>query len=120
MKQLELLKKQTFICKSCLRECEKNSFYLLTHDCDLCEKCFKNLQTTLKKREILNVIGWSIYPYNDFVKEKIFLLKGCGDIVMGEIFLNRYHKLISLIFKGYYIVFVPSWNEDDERRALIM
>ncbi len=59
----------------------------------------------------------SIYDYDAIIKEKLYLLKGCGDYELAGIFLDRYIYFLKLTNRGRLIVPIPSWHEDDEKRG---
>ena len=47
----------------------------------------------------------------------IYLFKGCSDYEMKDVFLNLFIKELSIRFKGYKIITIPSYKEDDEVRG---
>ena len=51
----------------------------------------------------------AIFAYGQQLKSLIYLYKGCGDIVLGEAFLERIKPLLQLRFHGYVLVPVPSY-----------
>ena len=59
----------------------------------------------------------SLYDYSEFVKKQIYLFKGCFDYEMKDIFLNLFIKELKIYFKGYKVIPVPSYKEDDELRG---
>jgi competence protein ComFC len=58
----------------------------------------------------------AIYEYDDFIREKLYLLKGCFDIELAPIFLSDFGPILRLIYAGYYVVPVPSYIVEDEIR----
>ncbi|MCF0107592.1 MAG: ComF family protein [Bacilli bacterium] len=44
-------------------------------------------------------------------------MKGCFDIELSKIFLERYYSELKIKYMGYYVVPVPSYIEDDEKRG---
>ena len=51
------------------------------------------------------------------MKNLIYLFKGCSDYEMKDVFLNLFIKELSIRYKGYKIVPIPSYKEDDELRG---
>ena len=74
------------------------------------------LQLNVFKFKHHDVTCFSLYKYDENMKEFIYQLKGCYDIELGEIFLNSIIKELRLFFKGYTIVPIPSNECDDEIR----
>lgn len=105
-------------CKCCFKEIKVTNLHtLLFRDICLCDKCLDELAPKLIKKKINGVSGTFMYFYNDAVKEKIYLLKGCGDIEMNEIFLNYFLLELRLKYRGYVIVTAPSSASSDSMRG---
>jgi predicted amidophosphoribosyltransferase len=47
----------------------------------------------------------------------IYTLKGCYDIELAEVFLNRFLLELKIMYFGYVIVPLPSNLDEDERRG---
>ena len=105
-------------CKICFKKINDYSLYNLIRKKNiLCEECFSKLDAKFISFKIGNIKGISIYEYTDFIKELIYKFKGCGDYELKNVFLFRYLTYLRLKYHGYYIVFVPSYYIDDERRG---
>ncbi len=105
-------------CKICFKEINDYSLYNLIRKKNiLCEECFSKLDAKFISFKIGNIKGISIYEYTDFIKELIYKFKGCGDYELKDVFLYRYLTYLRLKYHSYYIVFVPSYYIDDERRG---
>ncbi len=105
-------------CKICFKSITDNSlFNLIKRKNILCEKCFSKMNTKFIPFKIGNVKGISIYEYTDFIKELIYKFKGCYDYELKDIFLFRYLMYFRLKYHGFYIVYVPSYHIEDERRG---
>ena len=105
-------------CKICFKEINDYSLYNLIRKKNiLCEECFSKLDAKFISFKIGNIKGISIYEYTDFIKELIYKFKGCGDYELKDVFLFRYLTYLRLKYHGNYIVFVPSYYIDDERRG---
>ena len=59
----------------------------------------------------------SIYEYTPFIKNEIYLFKGCFDYELKGIFLNLFFKELKIRYSGYKIVPIPSYKEDDDKRG---
>lgn len=105
-------------CKICFKRISDNSLYNLTKRNNiLCEECFNKMHAKFVSFKIGNTKGLSIYEYTDFIKELIYKFKGCYDYELKDVFLYRYLSYIKLKYHGFYIVYVPSYHIDDERRG---
>lgn len=115
---MKRLKSTTKICKICLKPIRNiGIFEILEPDYCVCKTCKKEkLKPVFKTFIIENVKGLSIYDYDDNLKELIYQLKGCYDIELAPIFLERYHSILHLIYHNYFMVTVPSFKADDEKR----
>ena len=60
--------------------------------------------------------GLAIYEYDDNIKATLYQLKGCYDIELAPVLLNRFKKELHLMYKGYTMIPAPSYYKDDERR----
>lgn len=82
----------------------------------MCDKCFKKYHAQFINFKLLNVKGVSIYKYDDSIRELIYQFKGCYDIELGSLFLEQYLLYFKTMFKGYYLIPIPSYYKDDIRR----
>ena len=105
-------------CKICFKKIGDYSLYnLVRKDNLLCEECFSKLQAKFISFKVGNVKGISIYEYTDYLKELIYKFKGCSDYELKDVFLYRYLTYLKLKYKGFYVIYVPSYHIDDERRG---
>lgn len=105
-------------CKICFKNINDYSLYNFIRKKNVvCEDCFSKLHAQFIHFKIGNIKGTSIYEYTDFIKELIYKFKGCADYELKDVFLCRYLTYLRLKYNGYYIVFVPSFYIDDERRG---
>lgn len=105
-------------CKICFKEIKISDFCRL-FDCRtaICPSCQRQLEPKFISFEIDGYKSLAIYDYNDFIKNLIYLYKGCFDYEMREVFLNLFLKELSIKYKGYIVVPAPSFCKDDERRG---
>ena len=86
-------------------------------DSCLCNECQKKLIPKEIHFEVDGVKGISIYEYDENIKSLLFQLKGCFDIELAEVFLNRYKGLIKARYLDYVMIPAPSDDESDEERG---
>ncbi len=91
--------------------------YLLQKDVFICEKCLNNMDPIFKKFKLEGVDGIAIFPYNDFVRSNIYLLKGCQDYEMKDVFVAPFVNELKFMFQGYQIVPAPSSEERVKERG---
>lgn len=105
-------------CKICFKKIEDISLYNLIHKNNLlCENCFCKFEAKFIPFNIVNIKGLAIYEYTDYIKELIYKFKGCYDYELKDVFLYRYLSYLKLKYHGFYIVYIPSYYIDDERRG---
>lgn len=105
------------LCKICCKPIKVDSLFpLFRKDVNVCHRCLEKLKPKFIKFNVDGAQALAIYNYDDELKNFIYLFKGCADIELSGIFLNRYKKELSLFYKGYTIVPVPSYYLDDEKR----
>ena len=83
----------------------------------MCFSCLLECDPKFIDFKIEDIQGLSIYEYNEKLKELIYKFKGCYDIELKDVFLYPYENELSLIYKGYIIIPIPSYFEDDEVRG---
>ena len=59
----------------------------------------------------------AFYEYTEYIKKLIYTYKGCSDYELKDAFLNLFLKEIKYRYKGYIVVPIPSYHEDDENRG---
>lgn len=102
----------------CFNKIESDSITpIILPNINLCNKCFNKTNPILSDFKILGVNLFAIYPYDDFIKENLYQLKGCFDIELAPIFLSYYRNYLALKYAGYIIVPAPSSREADEKRG---
>ena len=113
-----LLEPKANICRICFKEIYDHTFYnLFCKNNIICEECFSKLEPKYIEFEVSCVKATSLYTYNQEMKDIIYKFKGCYDIEMGEVFLNRCLWFLKIKYKGFYLVPLPSNELDNERRG---
>lgn len=83
----------------------------------ICPKCQDELNPRFISYKVDNYKALAVYEYTPFIKNIIYLYKGCFDYELNETFLNLYIKEIKIRFHGYKIIPIPSYIEDDKKRG---
>ncbi len=105
------------VCKICFKEIRDNSLFNLTHrNADVCTHCFQEIKMHFFKFEVLGYNAISIYRYDEKIQALLYQFKGCFDYELLNVFFERFSRELSLRYKGYLMVPVPSYREDDEIR----
>lgn len=86
-------------------------------DSCICDTCEQRLAPHFDNFEIEDIPGLSIYEYDDNIKALLYQFKGCYDIELAPIFLNRYKRELNLMYKNYVMIPAPSYKEEDEQRG---
>lgn len=108
----------TKVCKLCFKDIPGYSLInLLRPNLSLCSYCFKQFKPIFYKFKILDVPAESIYYYGHSIKTYLYQLKGCHDIELAPIFLERFAFEYRLKYLNYILVPAPSAKEDDEKRG---
>jgi ComF family protein len=117
LKPFPRLKGQTKICKICFNEIGDNSLINLgLPNLDVCKRCFQEIKMHFFKFEVLGYNAISIYRYDEKVQSLLYQFKGCFDYELLNVFFERFSRELSLRYRGYVVVPVPSYKQDDEIR----
>ena len=107
----------TKVCKICFKEIGDKSLLNLTHkDIDVCDRCFQEIKMRFFKFQVLGYNAISIHRYDDKVQSLLYQFKGCFDYDLLNVFFERFSRELSLRYRGYVMVPVPSYKQDDEIR----
>lgn len=107
-------------CVICMKKYKHYGLYSLIFNVKICNECFLKMERKPLKRIIDGINVISFYPYNNFISSLIYSFKGCYDIMLSECFLTYEIKILKLLYKGYYIVPVPSSKKVMKLEGLIM
>ena len=111
------LEKPTLVCKVCFKDIKANSLYSLTHnDLVLCKKCMEDFKPRFINFEVLGYKALSIYDYDDKIQAFLYQFKGCFDYEIKDVFMKQFSKELSLYYRNYVVVPIPSYKGDDEIR----
>lgn len=104
-------------CLICMKKFAHHGLYSFVFNVKICNDCFLKMERKVLKRKINGISITSFYPYNSFMSSLIYSFKGCYDIMLSECFLTYEIKILRLLYKGYYIIPVPSSKESDDLRG---
>ena len=90
---------------------------LFDEDICVCSNCQNELDPKFVSFNVNGYKGLSIYEYTPFIKNLIYLYKGCFDYELKEVFINLFYKELKGRFSGYKVVPIPSYVEDDNKRG---
>lgn len=111
------LNSPTKVCKICFKEIEDKTLFNVTHkDADVCNRCFQEIKMRFFKFQVLGYDAISIYRYDDKVQSLLYQFKGCFDYELLNVFFERFSRELSVRYRGYVMVPVPSYKQDDEIR----
>ena len=106
------------ICKLCFKEIRDERLYNLLHkNTDVCSSCFQEIKMHFFKFQVLGYDAISIYRYDEKIQSLLYQFKGCFDFELFSIFFERFLRELSIRFRGYLIIPVPSFKEDDDFRG---
>lgn len=113
-----MLFSQTRFCKICFNEFSPRSLYeTFINECNICHDCWNRFKPVFKSFTLDGVNCLTIYYYDQTIKELLFKLKGCYDIELANLFLERFVSWLRFKYSKFYIVPIPSKKSDDERRG---
>ena len=111
------MKNPTKRCKICFKLIKSPDFYeVVNGDSCLCSLCQQKLKPLFVKFEIDGVDGLAIYDYDDNIKAILYQFKGCYDIELAPVFLNRFKRELYYRYYGYTLIPAPSYCLEDEKR----
>ena len=114
---LEKSRPPTKICKLCFKEFEDKSLpYLFNSQLTICPLCLKEIRAHFIRFDVLGYKALSIYKYDSKIQNLLYQLKGCFDIEIADVFFSRYFREISIRYKNYLVVPIPSYEKDDKKR----
>jgi len=115
---MKVLNSQTKHCKICFKQINSNSLNnLFDKNSCLCEDCFSNFKPKFISFKHGSIQCLSIYEYDQNIKDLLYKYKGCYDYELKDVFLNRYLWFLKFKYLGFYLICVPSYFVDDEKRG---
>ncbi len=83
----------------------------------VCDRCFGSFRPRFHAFELDGTSGLAVYEYDAWIKEQLYRFKGCGDYELKDMFLERFRLYLRWKYRGYHIVLIPSWHQDDDLRG---
>ena len=83
----------------------------------ICEQCFNKFAPKFIHFRINDIEALSIYEYDQNIRELIYKFKGCYDIELKDVFLDRFIIYLKIKYRGYSVVPLPSYHLDDLKRG---
>ena len=112
------LREEPRFCKICFNQIKDNSLHsLVMKNNQLCEECFAKFEPKFINFKLDGIKGLAIYEYDQTIKELLFKFKGCYDIELKDVFLDRYINYLRLKYYGFEMVPIPSYYLDDQTRG---
>ena len=114
----ETFKGPTEICKICFNEIKTKRIVnlMMIHNV-LCDSCADLFNPIWKRFKLGAYTARAIYHYDETIRTYLYQFKGCYDYELKDVFLYRYLSYLKLKYHRFYIVYVPSYHIDDERRG---
>lgn len=104
------------VCKICFCDIKMDSLHYFLKPC-ICQQCFNTFDPKLKSFKDNGISYFYIYEYDELIKKLLFQFKGCYDIELKDVFLERFKYLLKLKYHDYTLVPLPSTKSDDELRG---
>lgn len=105
-------------CKICFKKIKNDDIYrLFDGKYCLCNTCQDEMEPLFVRFKVDGYKACTIYDYSPFIKNLIYLYKGCYDYELNEVFLNPFFQEIKLRYKGYKMIPIPSYEEDNQKRG---
>lgn len=115
---MKILRPQTRICRICFNEIHDDFYFFLgKRKPQICENCWAKFRPVFMTFKIDNINAISIYNYDETIKNLLYQFKGCFDIELAEVFLEKFARELRLKFENFVIVPIPSHFEDDKKRG---
>ena len=109
---------QTKTCKICFKKLNKTGIFdLISPVSCLCDECRNSFIVHLIRFTVLTHSALAIYEYDDWIKQELYTFKGCYDVELAPVFLEKIIAYLRIRYKGYVIVPVPSYVDDDKTRG---
>ena len=104
-------------CLICMKKIKIQGFNQLLFNHPICHDCFLKMNRDVKIVKINGIKVLSLFKYKDMMVNLIYQYKACNDIVLSSVFLSYDLLYLRLVFKGFYIVPVPSYIDHDIKRG---
>lgn len=115
---MKILRGPTKICRICFDEIHDDFYFFVgKRKPEICEKCWSKFRPIFTQFKVDNINAISIYNYDETIKNLLYQFKGCFDIELSNIFLEKFCRELHLKYEKFTIVPIPSHFEDDKTRG---
>ncbi len=83
----------------------------------LCGNCRELFNPKFIKFDVKGYQALAIYDYDETIKTYLYQFKGCYDYELYPVFLYQYINEIRLLYLGYTVIPIPSYEEENEERG---
>ena len=104
------------VCKLCFENIKDFDIPYFIKDFKICPRCYEDIRPTFREFKVDNISALSIYDYTERIQGLLYQFKGCFDIEIASVFLERFCFELTLLYKDYLMIPIPSFKEDDEAR----
>lgn len=108
----------TAFCRICfkkfIRSTVKTLLYKNNH---VCPSCYAEMGAKFTRFSHFHTEFTAIFPYNQKIQTMIYQFKGCGDIEMGECFLEYVLPLLKIRYRNYVLIGAPSAASHNQKRG---
>lgn len=114
------VKKQGY-CLICFKDLNNDvSFsFLFSFNKVICNKCINKFKFINKIEFVNGIEATFLYEYDTFFKTLLYQYKGCYDIALKDVFLYKYKDVINKKYKGYTIIYPPSYALENNKRGFV-
>lgn len=107
----------TQICKVCFKPIKENFRTFFFGNSSICLDCYYEMNPKIYSWKEEGVRCVAIYPYEGRFQTLLYQFKGVNDIELYSVFLDQILPIIKIMFRGYYIVPVPSSDSHNLNRG---
>ena len=104
------------VCKLCFENIKDFDIPYFIKNFEICPRCYEDIRPTFREFKVDNISALSIYDYTERIQVLLYQFKGCFDIEIASVFLERFCFELTLLYKDYLMIPIPSFKEDDEAR----
>ena len=108
----------TKYCKICFKKIAIDDFArLFDGDICICPQCQRDFEPRFISFKVNGYQALALYEYTAYIKNQVYLYKGCFDYELKDTFMNLYFKELKMRYSGYKIIPIPSFKADDAKRG---
>ena len=106
------------VCKLCFKEYQPITLLDIfdEHNC-YCKKCISEISPVFIKFKVGRYKAIAIYEYSHKIQSLLYQFKGCFDVELFGIFIERFRRELKFRYCDYVLIPAPSFKKDDEERG---